>query len=103
MNVVLNWAQVPAIRLEGNPAPALVPAEPSEVVGLRELVPREDGSVLADQRVIEDARIADPDPALHEPLEGCLARDPPLQAEVDDRLHHRLRPARHDGVERVLV
>src|SRR5438046_5744043 len=82
------------IPSRGDPATALVPAEMAEVLGFRELFPGENRSVDTHELVVEGACIADPDPAFHVPLEARLHRHAPFPGQVDDRLHHLLRPAR---------
>src|SRR5712691_1501309 len=89
------------IPSHGNPATALVAAKMTEVLGSRELFSGEDRSVDAHELVVEGARIADPDPALHVPFETRLDRDAPLPGEVHDRIHHLLGTARDDLLERV--
>src|SRR5437016_9133506 len=89
------------IPARGDPATALVPAEMAEVLGPRELFPGENRSVDAHELVVEGACIAYPDPAFHVPLEARLNRYAPFPGQVHDRVHHLLRPAREDLLERL--
>src|SRR2546422_8940882 len=73
--------------------PADVPPPAAEVLGSRELLAPEDRAVVAHELVVERARVADPDPAFHVPLEGRLHPDPLRVGGVDDLLHHDLGPA----------
>src|SRR2546425_9564616 len=86
-----------------NPSAALVPPELAELVEPIELVPREDRSVHAYQAVVQRARIADADPALHVPLEARLDRNLARLRKVHDGLHHPLRAARQDLVELLAI
>src|SRR2546422_1774756 len=88
-----------AFASRGDPTAALVPAEVAEVLGPLELLRGEDRPVHAYELVVEGTRVADPDPALHVPLEARLDRDVVFPREVDHRLHHPLRPARQDLIE----
>src|SRR5438876_8479288 len=83
----------------GDPTAALVPAEVAEVLGPLELLRGEDRPVHAYELVVERARVADPDPALHVSLEARLDRDVVFPGEVDHRFHHPLGAARQDLVE----
>src|SRR6266566_6522769 len=89
------------IASRGNPATALVPAEMAEVLGPCELFPGEDRSVDAHELVVEGACNAKPDPALHVPFDARLNRHAPFPGQADDRVHHFLRPARDDLLERL--
>src|SRR2546428_6991177 len=80
----IRWASQPspfslvACRSRGDPTAALVPAEVAEVLGPLELLRSEDRPVHADELVVEGARVADPDPALHVSLEARLDRETAL-------------------------
>src|SRR5439155_3185185 len=88
-----------ACASRGDPTAALVPTEAAEVLGPLELLRGEDRPVHADELVVEGTRVADPDPALHVPLEARLDRDAPFPRKVDDRFHHPLRPAGQELIE----
>src|SRR3989442_4803144 len=88
-----------ACRSRGDSTAALVPAEVAEVLGPLELLRGEDRPVHAYELVVERARVADPDPALHVPFEARLDRDAELPRKVDDRLHHPFGAARQDLIE----
>src|SRR5438309_5059138 len=88
-----------ACRSRGDPTAALVPAEVAEVLGPLELLRGEDRPGHADELVVEGTRVADPDPALHVPLEARLDRDAVLPRKVDDGFHHPLGAARQDLIE----
>src|SRR2546428_11657419 len=101
----IRWAsQTSAVALAGSqsagaPPGALVPPEVAEVLGSLQLFRSEDRPVHAYELVVEGTRVADPDPALHVPLEARLDRDAELPREVDDRFHHPLGAARQDLIE----
>src|SRR2546425_4554154 len=88
-----------AFASRGDPTAALVPAEVAEVLGPLELLRSEDRPVHAYELVVEGTRVADPDPALHVPLEARLDRDAELPREGDDCFHHPLGAARQDLIE----
>src|SRR3989442_1919260 len=81
-----------------DPSAALVPPELAELLEPVELVRREDRAVKADQAVVQRARIADANPALHVPLEARLNRNLARLGKVDHGLHHPFRAARQDLV-----
>src|SRR5439155_25421678 len=82
-----------------NPAAALVPPELAELFESFELFGGEDGTIQANELVVQRACVADPDPALHVPFEARLNRDLALLREAHDALHHPLRTASEDLVE----
>src|SRR2546428_13744034 len=71
-----------ACRSRGDPTAALVPAEVAEVLGPLELLGGEDRPVYADELVVGGTGIADPDPALHVPLEAPLDPESALPRRV---------------------
>src|SRR5438445_3383119 len=88
-----------ACRSRGDPTAPLHPPAVAEVLDPLELRRGEDRPLHAYELVVERARVADPDPALHVSLEARLDRDAVFPREVDHRLHHPLRPARQELIE----
>src|SRR5947208_15888395 len=82
-----------------NPTAALVPPELAELLEALELFRREDRTIEAHELVVQRARVADADPALHVPFDARLARDSAFLREIHNGLHHPLGPARKDLVK----
>src|SRR5439155_866394 len=59
----------------------------------------EDRTIEAHELVVQRARVANADPALHVPFDARLNRDIAFLREVHDGLHHPLGPARQDLVK----